>query len=238
VRVDDFLQSVSEQRQEEARILIKMMQDISGEKPVMWGPSIIGFGTRQYKTEAGREGEIGILGFSPRKAALTIYFTEGFDRYGEELRNLGKYKISRSCLYVNKLTDINLETLESMLRSSYKIATEKSDAPQSVEEYIASIPEAARTHFDELRKIVRAEIPKAHEVMSYGIVGYKPDIKKRAIVFIGAWQDHVAMYPIPKDDELRKELAPYIHGQGTLWFDLDKPLPTALIRKTVKALSS
>lgn len=212
------------------------MKQVSGEDPVMWGPSIIGFGTQHYKSEAGREGDMGILGFSPRKAALTIYFYEGFNRYGEELKQLGKHKLSQSCLYVNKLSDIDLTILEKMLRSSYKIATKKTSAPTDVDTYVASIPDASRQHFDTLRQVVRSEIPTAQEVISYGIVGYKPDIKKRAVVFISGWKDHVAVYPIPKNPELQKDLKPYIKGRGTLWFPLDKPLPTQLIKKVVRAL--
>lgn len=78
VPVQTFLMSVSEVRREEAEILITLMQDISNEKPVMWGPSIIGFGSTHYKYETGREGDMPLLAFSPRKASLTIYF-RGFD---------------------------------------------------------------------------------------------------------------------------------------------------------------
>lgn len=236
VKVGDFLQAVSDQRRAEAETLIGMMRRISGDEPVMWGPSIIGFGTRRYETTGGRAGDIGRLGFSPRKAALTIYFYEGFDRYSEELRKLGKHKTSRACLYINKLADIDLVVLESMLCSSYETATDKADTPDSVGAYIASVPQAARTRFDELREIVRTEIPNAHEVTSYGIIGYKSDINRRAKVFISGWKDHVAVYPIPKNEVLRKELEPYIKGKGTLWFKLDGPLPIGLIQKVVREL--
>lgn len=236
VKVNDFLQTVSDQRRAEAETLIEMMHGISSDDPVMWGPSIIGFGAQHYKSEAGREGDMGILGFSPRKAAITIYFYEGFDRYGEELQRLGKHKISRACLYVNRLADIDLVVLESMLRSSYEIATENADTPDSVGAYIASVPQTARTRFDELCEIVRTEIPNAHEVISYGIIGYKSDINKRAKVFVSGWKDHVAVYPIPKNEALRKDLEPYIKGKGTLWFKLDGLLPIGLIQKVVREL--
>ncbi len=239
VSVDEFLTTVSEKRADEARQLIALMQEISGEPPVMWGPSIIGFGLQHYKSEAGREGDMGILGFSPRKAALTIYFYEGFDRYGEELAQLGKHKHSASCLYINKLADIDLTVLEKMLKSSYRIATSpKETSAPTVDQYVASVPSAARPMFDELRALVQAELPAAHEVVSYGIVGYKPDPKKRAVVFVSGWKDHVAVYPIPKDEALRKELEPYIKGKGTLWFPLDAKLPKELLQRVVKALAS
>lgn len=237
VPVSDFLATVSEQRQAEARTLIQLMQTVSGEKPVMWGPSIIGFGTQQYKSEAGRTGDMGILGFSPRNASLTIYFYEGFDRYGAELAKLGKHKVSQSCLYVNKLTDIDVSVLKTMLESSFTIATNNQPKTVSVADYIAAIPAAARPKFDELRALVKAELPHANEVMSYGIVGYKPDPKKRAVVFISGWKDHLGVYPIPHNDALRAQLAPYIKGKGTLWFSITEPLPKPIIIASIKALA-
>lgn len=118
VNVETFLESVSEKRRKEAHTLIALMQEISGEKPYMWGPSIIGFGTQHYKYESGREGDMPQLAFSPRKASLTVYF-EGFDRYGELLAKLGKHKHSVSCLYINKLADVNLGILRTMLEQSF-----------------------------------------------------------------------------------------------------------------------
>lgn len=238
ISVDDFLLTVSDKRAEEARTLIDIMQNISHEPAVMWGPSIIGFGLQHYKSEAGREGDMGLLGFSPRKSSLTVYFYEGFNHYGKELAALGKHKISQGCLYINKLEDVDLSVLKTMLEASYARATEKPAELQTVDQYIASIPKEARTQFDTLRSIVKNKLPTVHEVMSYGIVGYKPDIKKRAVVFVSGWKDHVAMYPIPKDEALREKLAPYIRGKGTLWFELGVPLPEELISETVDALSA
>ncbi len=110
--------------------------------------------------------------------------------------------------------------------------------PELVKAYISGVPAAARLRFDELRELIRTELPDAHEVMSYGIVAYKPDPKKRAVVFISGWKDHLGVYPIPRDEALRKELAPYTKGKGTLWFALDAPLPKKLLRQTVKALAA
>lgn len=235
--VDEFLQSVSERRQQEAQALIIIMQAISGEPPVMWGPSIIGFGQLHYKYETGRKGDMPQLAFSPRKGALTIYFNEGFDRYAAQLANLGKYKHSISCLYINKLEDIHMETLRQMIEESYNVTTGAPHKIATVEEYVKNVPPAARPKFDELRKVVKQVLPKANEVYSYGIVGYKID-DKRARVFISGWKDHVAMYPIPKNETLRAELMPYIKGKGTLWFPLNAPLPTLLLRKTIQELSA
>lgn len=121
VRVESFLETVSVARQQEAKSLITMMKDITGLEPVLWGPSIIGFGSMRYRHDSGREGDMPVLAFSPRKAAVTVYF-EGFDRYTEQLTRLGKHKSSVSCLYVNKLVDIDLAVLREMLELSYRYA--------------------------------------------------------------------------------------------------------------------
>jgi hypothetical protein len=123
VSVATFLEGVSETRRQEALALIAIMQEISGEQSVMWGPSIIGFGTMHYKYDSGREGDMPQIAFSPRKSSLTIYF-EGFDDYADDLAKLGKYKTSVSCLYVNKLADIDMAVLKHMLEKSYALTEE------------------------------------------------------------------------------------------------------------------
>ncbi len=114
VPVDDFLAGLTERRRTEALTLISLMTRITGEAPVMWGPSIIGFGSVHYRYASGREGDMPILGFSPRKAKLTIYF-DGFDHYAEQLAVLGTYTSSVSCLYATKLADLDLDVLTAML---------------------------------------------------------------------------------------------------------------------------
>lgn len=123
VTVETFLRSVSEQRQQESKQLIAMMQKISGQPPVMWGPSIIGFGSHHYKYASGREGDIPAIGFSPRKASLTIYIYDGFGKYDKQLAILGKHKTSVSCLYINKLSDVDMGALEKIVQLSYKTIT-------------------------------------------------------------------------------------------------------------------
>ena len=236
VSVESFLKSLDEKRSSEARILNDLMYKITNEQPVMWGPSIIGFGSQHYKYETGREGDMPKLGFSPRKSAITIYFMEGFDRYREQLAILGKYKTSVSCLYINKLADVDLRVLEDILVVSSSLGSEDAaQKPKTAEEYIQAIPAQSRERFDELRSLVRKELPDAQEVLSYGIVGYKID-EKRARVFVSGWKDHVSLYPVPNDDTLRKELKPYIRAKGTLWFPLDKALPADLLRRTIRRL--
>lgn len=236
VKINDFLETVSKQRHGESLQLIDIMKTISGEAPVMWGPSIIGFGTKHYEYETGRQGDMPRLSFSPRKTSITVYFNEGFNGYGQELAKLGKYKNSVSCLYINKLSDINIDVLNNMLAQSYAADSRPNPKPVTAEDYIASVPQASRKAFEELRQIVKDTLPNANEVLSYGIVGYKID-DKRARVFISGWKDHVAMYPIPRNPELVDELKPYIKGKGTLWFQIDQSLPKKLIIKTIKALS-
>lgn len=125
VSVEGFLATISEQRAHEARQIIDIMARITGESAMMWRPSIIGFGSVHYKYDTGREGDMPLLGFSPRKASLTIYFMEGFEGYGDELAKLGPAKTSKSCLYVTKLANIDLDVLERMLKSSYNLYSAK-----------------------------------------------------------------------------------------------------------------
>lgn len=235
VSVDDFLETVNTDRVQESRILIKMMSEISGELPIMWGPSIIGFGVQHYRYDTGREGDIGILGFSPRKANLTIYFNEGFDRYPKQLARLGSHSLGVSCLYVKKLTDIDIDVLRDMLTLSYQWATKQANKSTTVDEYLATVPKSAIPHLEQLRRTIKQTLPESQEVYSYGIIGYKID-DKRARVFIAGWDDHVSLYPIPKDERLQKELKSYTKGKGTLWFTNDAPLPTVLISRTVRSL--
>lgn len=235
IDVEDYLDTVSEQRKSESHILISLMSKISSHRAVMWGPSIIGFGSKHYKYESGREGDMPILGFSPRKSAITIYFSEGFEHHDLSLKKLGKYKVSVSCLYINKIEDIDINVLEKMLKDSLKISSNTDDKSLTVEDYIKSVPTIARPQFDKLRDLVRSTLPDANEIVSYGIIGYKKD-DKRARVFVSGWKDHVAMYPVPKDESLKGDLSEFIKGKGTLWFKLDQELPKELIIRAVKSL--
>lgn len=234
VPVGDFLATVSERRQTEAQTMMDMMGDITGLSPKMWGPSIIGYGSMHYRYESGREGDMPILAFSPRKAKFTVYF-EGFEAYGDQLSHLGKHTLGVGCLYINKLADVDLSVLREMLQLSWERNAAQPKKPQSVEEYIANIPVQAREGFDELRALMHTLLPEAEEVLSYGIVGYKTD-RKRARVFISGWKDHLGIYPMPKDAALQKELKPYLHGKSSIWLPLDEPLPKDLIVRVVKSL--
>ncbi|HMN11644.1 MAG TPA: DUF1801 domain-containing protein [Bellilinea sp.] len=235
VPVDEFLAGVSDKRRAEARTLIEIMQRISGHPAVMWGPSIIGFGKTHYKYESGREGEMGLLGFSPRKANLTVYFSDGFHRYGDLLDKLGKHKTSVSCLYINKLEDVDVKVLEQMIQRSYEHQSKPAKTTAdwaTMDEYMASLRGAAAEKLQRIRQITRESIPHGEEVIAYQIPTVK--VGGKNIVHFAGYRDHVSIYPIPKGME--KELAAYQRGKGTLWFPIDKPLPEELIRKIVKEL--
>ena len=123
VRVIDFLDTLpGEQRRKDGYALLEMMHKASGQEPVMWGPSIVGFGQYHYVYDSGHEGDACLIGFSPRKASLTLYLHGGFDRYADLLPKLGKYKTSKVCLYINKLSDIHVPTLQKMIVRSYNAA--------------------------------------------------------------------------------------------------------------------
>lgn len=117
--VEDFLNRVDdEKKRTDSFSILQLMKDVTGEEPQMWGDSMIGFGTYQYKYASGREGEWFLTGFSPRKQNLTLYIMSGFSEYETLLEKLGKYKTGKSCLYLNTLEDVNLDVLEELVRLS------------------------------------------------------------------------------------------------------------------------
>ena len=103
-------------RQSDARFLLDWFGSVTAMPAVMWGTSIVGFGRYHYEYESGRSGDSMITGFSPRKNALSIYIMPGYRDLGEYLNRLGKHKIGKSCLYVNKLADIDVDVLEEIVR--------------------------------------------------------------------------------------------------------------------------
>lgn len=118
--VDKFIEGVSDENmRNESKMLLQMMSRISGKDAVMWGPSIIGFDSYHYKYESGREGDMCVIGFSPRKTDLSIYLVDGVSRYENELKKLGKYRTGKSCLYLKKLSDVDYKILESIIKKSY-----------------------------------------------------------------------------------------------------------------------
>ncbi len=117
--VKEFLTAVpDEKKRNDSFAILELMSEVTGEEPAMWGTSIVGFGSYRYKYASGQEGEWPLVGFSPRKQNLTLYIMSGFDEYDSLLANLGKYKTGKSCLYINKLEDVDLATLREMVKQS------------------------------------------------------------------------------------------------------------------------
>ncbi|WP_119068003.1 DUF1801 domain-containing protein [Aggregatilinea lenta] len=119
--VIDFLNTVENQtRRKDGFALLEIMQEETGEQAVMWGSSIVGFGLHHYKYETGREGDMPLVGFSPRKQSMTLYIMPGFDEYEGLLADLGKHKIGKACLYVNKLADVDEDALRQLIKRAYE----------------------------------------------------------------------------------------------------------------------
>jgi len=120
--VEEFIAKVpDEQKRKDSLVLLKLLEKASKEKPKMWGTSIIGFGDKRYKSPATeREVDWFKIGFSPRKANLTVYLVSGLQQHAAALKKLGKHKTGGGCLYINKLSDIDLKVLEGMLNDSMK----------------------------------------------------------------------------------------------------------------------
>jgi hypothetical protein len=114
-----------ERRRRDATALISLMREITGEKPVMWGPSIIGFGSYHYRYASGREGDAPRAGFSPRGAALTVYCVRGFTAQRELLRRLGSHKTGVCCLYIRRLEDVDLDALRAVIEHSFDEVNEQ-----------------------------------------------------------------------------------------------------------------
>ena len=125
--VKEFLAAVdNERRRKDSETLVKLMKKVTGKKPVMWGPGIIGFDQVHYKYASGREGDICRIGFSPRKQALSLYLPTGFANADTLKKKLGKYKSAKGCMYVNKLADVDMDVLEQLIRESWEYSL-KSD---------------------------------------------------------------------------------------------------------------
>lgn len=117
--VEAFLNSVeNEKRREDGFVVLDLMKEVTGEEPTMWGTSIVGFGSYHYKYASGREGDWFVVGFSPRKQNMTLYIIDGFDNYNTLLAKLGKHKTGKSCLYINKIEDVDQDVLRELVKQS------------------------------------------------------------------------------------------------------------------------
>ena len=124
--VSEFLKKVADpQRRADCLAVVDIMRDVTGEEPKMWGSSIVGFGSYHYKYESGREGDSIITGFSPRKGDLTLYIMGGLDSFSDLLPKLGKHKTAKSCLYIKKLSDIDVGVLRKIISKSVKLMSKR-----------------------------------------------------------------------------------------------------------------
>jgi len=126
VAVDDFLDAVPDpQRRADGKTVRAMMERLSSEPATMWGPSIIGFGQCHYKYDSGHEGDMPRIGFSPRARELVLYLSSGYPGYQALMDRLGKYKTSKACLYIKRLSDVDEAVLETLIVESLDYLREK-----------------------------------------------------------------------------------------------------------------
>ena len=119
--VKEFLNKIPEaERRADCFAVAKIMEEITGEKPKMWGPSIVGFGSYHYKYASGHEGDWPMMGFSPRKKDLTLYIMMGFEKHADLMEKLGKHSTSKSCLYIKRLSDVHIPTLKKLIKIGLK----------------------------------------------------------------------------------------------------------------------
>jgi hypothetical protein len=117
--VEAFLNNVSdEKKRQDSFTILELMKQVTGKKPEMWGDSIVGFGSYHYKYASGREGDWFVTGFSPRKQNLTLYIMSGFDEYDQLLSKLGKHSTGKSCLYIKKIEDVDVDVLTELVKKS------------------------------------------------------------------------------------------------------------------------
>lgn len=118
--VTDFLSAVTnDARREDSFTVLRLMQKVSGKKPKMWGGSIVGFDKYHYRYDSGHEGDMCMIGFSPRANALTLYILSDSGNEEALLKKLGKYKRGKGCLYINKLADVDMKVLQELVQNAY-----------------------------------------------------------------------------------------------------------------------
>jgi hypothetical protein len=117
-----FLNAIDDdQKRRDSKAVAKIMKEITGKSPKMWGTSIVGYGSYHYKYASGQEGDWPLTGFSPRKQALTLYIMSGFKEYKPLLKKLGKHKTGKACLYIKKLEDVDEKVLRELIKRSVKV---------------------------------------------------------------------------------------------------------------------
>jgi Domain of unknown function (DU1801) len=128
--VDQFLNTIADERKrQDSFTLLQLMHQVTGLEPKMWGGSIVGFGSYHYKYASGREGDTILVGFSPRKQSLTIYNMGGLDQNDDLLTRLGKHTLGGGCLYIKRLDEIDLPTLQILIEESFRRMKQKAQNP-------------------------------------------------------------------------------------------------------------
>ena len=119
--VRKFLDGVEHERKRaDSFKLLELFREVTRLEPAMWGPGIVGFGSYHYRYESGREGDMPLVGFSPRAQNLTLYIMDGFEGYDRLLGRLGKHRTGKACLYINKLDDVDLDVLRELVSRSFE----------------------------------------------------------------------------------------------------------------------
>jgi uncharacterized protein DUF1801 len=119
--VTTFLNAIEdEQKRKDCFEIIEIMEQVTGLQPKMWGPAIVGFGSYHYKYESGHEGDMCIIGFSPRKQNITLYLKIAVEEINALLDKLGKHKTGKGCLYINKLSDVNIDVLKKIIKTAFE----------------------------------------------------------------------------------------------------------------------
>lgn len=127
--VEKFLKSVKDaQRQKDAFVVMELMKKVTKAEPKMWGTAIVGFGKCHMKYDSGRDVDTPIIGFSPRKQNLVLYMMSGYSQFKELMESLGKHKIGKACLYINKIEDIDMKVLEKLMKESIKLFNSRQKA--------------------------------------------------------------------------------------------------------------
>ncbi len=119
--IEKFLSTLDDSQRRDSQALIEIMQNVSGQPPVMWGSSIIGFGSYHYKSKSGQEGDWMKIGFSPRKGKLSLYITGDASQFQTELNEIGKHKIGKGCIYLTSLEGADMDKLKALIKQAYQL---------------------------------------------------------------------------------------------------------------------
>lgn len=161
----------TEQKKKDSFEIIRLMQDVSGHEPKMWGDSMIGFGSYHYKSErSSQEGNWPLVGFSPRKTAISLYVYSGCSGQADLLNDLGKFKMGKACIYIKKLSDINQDALKLLIRSTIDFLQSKYGGPknlvpmnQKVTHYINNAPEEQKQIMMQIRDLIHRSVKNVTE---------------------------------------------------------------------------